>query len=127
MSNPRGITPSTSAGAPFTSTVRPITPASPPNALCHRPYDSTSTPGPFGSDSSAVYVRPYSGATPSASNRSAVAIADVTRIGASPPPMLNWPVRYPPIAAYARLRSFSSRYSGGEIQNLSNPSVGNWL
>jgi hypothetical protein len=35
--NDDGITPTTSYGEPSIVTVRPITPASPPNRLCQRP------------------------------------------------------------------------------------------
>jgi hypothetical protein len=35
------------------------------------------------------------------------------------------PARYPPTFSNAVLRSLNSRYSGGETQNLSKPSVGN--
>ncbi len=126
MSNPAGITPVTVVLRPLTSTVPPTTPGSPPNARCHSPWEITTTLASVTS-SSRPKVRPMVGLTPSVVKNSAVTAAAVTRTGASEPAILTRLVRHAPIDSNDRARSCSSRYSGGETQNSSNSSVGNWL
>src|SRR5690606_19096644 len=99
--------------------------SAPANARCQSSHDSTTTGSVFGASSSALNARPRNGLTSRTSNSSCVAIADVTRTGASSPPTLACPVRYPATAISVRLRSCSSISSGGESQNLSKSSEGN--
>jgi hypothetical protein len=112
-------------GAPSIWTRLPASCGSAPNTRCHRPWEITATAGPFGMSSSVVNGRPRTGATPSAVKNSALTTADVTRTGFSAPATLTRPVRHAPMALKERARSWSSRYSGGEIQNSSKPIVGN--
>ncbi len=126
MSNPAGITPVTVASRPLTSAVPPTTDGSPPNARCQSPWEITTTSASAMS-SSWLNGRPRTGLTPSAVKNSAVTSAAVTRAGASSPAMSTRAVRHAPMERNDRARSCSSRYSGGETQNSSNPMVGNWL
>src|SRR5215208_576205 len=120
--------PTTVVRVPSTSIARPTTPGSPLNARCHSSCESRPTSGAFGRLSSSESERPRSGATPSALSRGAVTSPVVTRIGSVPAsPRFDAWMLYAPTSSNARFRSRNSKYSGGEIQNLSYPSVGNWL
>src|SRR5262249_4120809 len=89
--------------------------------------DRIATGGPFGRVSASSNTRPRDGLTPSTLNSSAVAIPEATRRGRSGAVRLACPVVNAPTAANDFARSWNSRYSGGEIQNWSNPMFGNWL
>ena len=116
-SNPRGITPITVVVVPFTSMLRPTTPGSRPKDRLHSSHDRTASSAAPGRSSMSVHVRPIIGCTPSVAKRVHVAAAAVTRSGWSPPPTLRSTARYPATDSSSRDRSWSSRYSGGDIQN----------
>src|SRR5215208_347011 len=98
-----------------------------PNARRHSPSEITTTGSTFGRSSASVYARPMRGRTPSTSNMLEVAKIAFTRSGRVPSLTFTAWLLYAAMSVYDLDRSRSSRYSGGETQNLSKPSVGNWL
>ncbi|PYR05041.1 MAG: hypothetical protein DMF99_29795 [Acidobacteria bacterium] len=77
----RGMTPTTVIDRPLRTTSRPTMPGSPPNTLCHAPYDRTSTRSLPSKVSLHVKVRPSSGRTPSTSKRLPVVAMPFTGCG----------------------------------------------
>jgi hypothetical protein len=90
---PAGITPITCVGTPSMRTVRPGARGSPPSLRRHSASLSTATGGAPGRSSPASNARPRAGATPNTANSVAVARADGTRSGTSPPVRLTSPRR----------------------------------
>jgi hypothetical protein len=74
-----------------------------------------------------VDALPSRGRTPSTSNMLPVVNTAFTRSGREPSLTFTAPLRYAAMSVYDTERSRKSKYSGGEIQNLSKPNVGNWL
>ncbi len=116
--------PTTVRGTPSISTVRPTSVRSPPNADCQSSYDSTVTWAPPGRVSATSKVRPTSGGTANARNRSVDTRATSIRRGRSGAVRFAWSSAIAPTTEKACVHSLNSKNSGGETQNWSNPIVG---
>src|SRR5678815_3700952 len=126
-SSPGGATPTTIRFLPWISTCLPTIDASDPNVRRQIASDSTTTGSAFGRSCSGVNGVPSRGRTPRTSNMFAVTNTALTRSGWDPSLTLTGFSRYAAMSLYDFERSRSSRYSGGDTQNLSKPSDGNWL
>ena len=122
-----GRTPITVRPTPSTTSRSPSTAGSAPNARRQSPSESTTTGEAPGRSSSSVNTRPSEAEMPSVRKRLAVTAASRARKGAPSPRTEAIPLLKIPDSLKEALHSRYSRYSGAEIQNRSNPIVGNWV
>ena len=83
--NPSGMTPTTLALRPSTTSDRAVRSGRPPSTRCHRPWPTTTAGVPFSRASSSTKVRPMVGATPSAAKNSRVTPWTPVITGSLPP------------------------------------------